>query len=39
MKQASKPVAAFDKLEKGGHELFNTGSGEANMIAWLHEIF
>ncbi len=28
LKQASKPVAAFDKLEKGGHELFNTGSGE-----------
>ncbi|MCR5089421.1 MAG: hypothetical protein K6C08_07925 [Oscillospiraceae bacterium] len=28
MKKASKPVAAFDKLEKGGHELFNTGDGE-----------
>ncbi|MBR2685396.1 MAG: hypothetical protein IKE59_05045 [Erysipelotrichaceae bacterium] len=26
-KQASKPVAAFDKLEEGGHELFNTGDG------------
>lgn len=27
-KQATKPIAAFDKLEEGGHELFNTGSGE-----------
>lgn len=28
LKKASKPVAAFDKLEAGGHELFNTGDGE-----------
>lgn len=28
MKKASKPVAAFDKIEAGGHELFNTGDGE-----------
>ncbi len=28
LKKASKPVAAFDKLEQGGHELFNTGDGE-----------
>ncbi len=27
LKKASKPVAAFDKLESGGHELFNTGDG------------
>lgn len=27
-KQATKPIAAFDKLDEGGHELFNTGSGE-----------
>ena len=27
LKKASKPVAAFDKLEEGGHELFNTGDG------------
>ncbi len=27
-KEASKPIAAFDKLEEGGHELFNTGDGE-----------
>lgn len=27
-KQATKPVAAFDKLEEGGHQLFNTGDGE-----------
>ncbi len=27
-KSASKPIAAFDKLEEGGHELFNTGDGE-----------
>lgn len=28
LKKASKSVAAFDKLEEGGHELFNTGDGE-----------
>lgn len=28
MKKATKPVAAFDKLEAGGHDLFNTGDGE-----------
>lgn len=28
LKRASKPVAAFDKIEAGGHELFNTGDGE-----------
>ncbi len=27
-KKATKPIAAFDKLEEGGHELFNTGDGE-----------
>ncbi|MDO4538567.1 MAG: hypothetical protein Q4B54_10435 [Coriobacteriales bacterium] len=27
-KNATKPIAAFDKLEQGGHELFNTGDGE-----------
>ncbi len=27
-KSASKPIAAFDKLDEGGHELFNTGDGE-----------
>lgn len=26
-KKATKPVAAFDKLEQGGHALFNTGDG------------
>nr|MCR4752618.1 tannase [Eubacterium sp.] len=24
---ATKPIAAFDKLDEGGHELFNTGDG------------
>jgi len=28
-KKATKPIAAFDKLEDGGHELFNTGDGQA----------
>ncbi len=28
LKRAIKPVAAFDKIEAGGHELFNTGDGE-----------
>ncbi len=27
-KKATKPLAAFDKLEEGGHELFNTGDGQ-----------
>ena len=26
-KKATKPIAAFDKLDEGGHELFNTGDG------------
>ena len=26
-KHATKPIAAFDKLDEGGHELFNTGDG------------
>ena len=38
-KKASKPVAAFDKLEKGGHELFNTGDGETTHFdSVLYEI-
>ena len=38
-KQATKPVAAFDKLEKGGHELFNTGDGDTvHFDAMLYEI-
>lgn len=38
-KQASKPVAAFDKLEKGGHELFNTGDGQTTHFdSVLYEI-
>ncbi len=39
LKKASKPVAAFDKLEAGGHELFNTGDGECTHFdATLYEI-
>lgn len=38
-KQATKPVAAFDKLEKGGHELFNIGDGDTvHFDAMLYEI-
>ena len=38
-KKATKPVAAFDKLDKGGHELFNTGDGEtAHFDSVLYEI-
>ncbi len=38
-KKASKPVAAFDKLESGGHELFNTGDGEmTHFDSVLYEI-
>lgn len=38
-KKATKPVAAFDKLEKGGHELFNTGDGDTvHFDAVLYEI-
>lgn len=38
-KKATKPVAAFDKLEKGGHELFNTGDGDTvHFDAMLYEI-
>ena len=38
-KKATKPVAAFDKLEKGGHELFNTGDGETTHFdSVLYEI-
>jgi hypothetical protein len=38
-KKATKPVAAFDKLDKGGHELFNTGDGETTHFdSVLYEI-
>ncbi|MCR5741119.1 MAG: tannase [Gammaproteobacteria bacterium] len=38
-KKASKPIAAFDKLEDGGHELFNTGDGECTHFdSVLYEI-
>ena len=38
-KKATKPVAAFDKLEQGGHQLFNTGDGEnVHFDAMLYEI-
>lgn len=38
-KVASKPVAAFDKLEQGGHQLFNTGDGEnVHFDSVLYEI-
>lgn len=28
IKKATKPIGAFDKLDEGGHELFNDGDGE-----------
>ena len=38
-KKATKPVAAFDKLDKDGHELFNPGDGEtAHFDSVLYEI-
>lgn len=38
-KKATKPVAAFDKLEQGGHALFNIGDGEnVHFDAMLYEI-
>ncbi|MBR0417720.1 MAG: carboxylesterase family protein [Erysipelotrichaceae bacterium] len=38
-KSATKPIAAFDKLDEGGHELFNTGDGEkTHYDAILYEI-
>lgn len=38
-KKATKPVAAFDKLEQGGHALFNTGDGEnVHFDTMLYEI-
>ncbi|MBQ9037317.1 MAG: carboxylesterase family protein [Erysipelotrichaceae bacterium] len=38
-KKASKPVAAFDKLDEGGHELFNTGDGSlTHFDEYLYEI-
>lgn len=38
-KKATKPVAAFDKLEDGGHQLFNTGDGaNVHFDAMLYDI-
>ncbi len=38
-KNAAKPIAAFDKLEEGGHELFNVGDGEkTHYDSYLYEI-
>jgi len=38
-KSASKPIAAFDKLDEGGHELFNVGDGEkTHYDSYLYEI-
>lgn len=38
-KKATKPVAAFDKLEEGGHQLFNTGDGaNVHFDAMLYDI-
>ena len=38
-KKATKPVAAFDKLEQGGHALFNTGDGaNVHFDGMLYEI-
>jgi len=38
-KNATKPVAAFDKLTEGGHELFNTGDGDTvHFDRMLYEI-
>lgn len=38
-KAATKPIAAFDKLDQGGHELFNVGDGEkTHYDSVLHEL-
>lgn len=38
-KHATKPIAAFDKLDEGGHELFNTGDGSlTHFDSVLYEI-